>query len=111
MGVELAFVTSTIEQDLQRALDAGAEEYVSLATKGWGNSNFPISGEVNLSLNKAKNAGDAARRRGFLTQVRGEMTSMKRGSYCFSIPKPWGQRVAYVRDCNGALVELCTPMG
>jgi catechol 2,3-dioxygenase-like lactoylglutathione lyase family enzyme len=24
---------------------------------------------------------------------------------------PWGQTVAYVRDLNGALVELCTPMG
>lgn len=25
--------------------------------------------------------------------------------------KPWGQTVAYVRDLNGFLVELCTPMG
>ena len=25
--------------------------------------------------------------------------------------KPWGQVVAYVRDLNGVLVELCTPMG
>ncbi len=25
--------------------------------------------------------------------------------------KPWGQTVAYVRECNGFLVELCTPMG
>jgi uncharacterized glyoxalase superfamily protein PhnB len=24
--------------------------------------------------------------------------------------KPWGQTVAYVRDLDGALVELCTPM-
>ena len=24
--------------------------------------------------------------------------------------KPWGQRVAYVRDLNGCIVELCTPM-
>lgn len=24
--------------------------------------------------------------------------------------KPWGQEVAYVRDINGFLVELCTPM-
>lgn len=23
--------------------------------------------------------------------------------------KPWGQRVAYVRDVDGVLVELCTP--
>ena len=25
--------------------------------------------------------------------------------------KPWGQRVAYVRDLNGCLLELCTPIG
>ena len=25
--------------------------------------------------------------------------------------KPWGQIVAYVRDMNGILVELCSPMG
>jgi uncharacterized glyoxalase superfamily protein PhnB len=25
--------------------------------------------------------------------------------------KPWGQRVAYVRDLNGVLVELCSPIG
>lgn len=24
--------------------------------------------------------------------------------------KPWGQKVAYVRDLDGNLVELCTPM-
>ena len=24
--------------------------------------------------------------------------------------KPWGQRVSYVRDLNGFLVEICTPM-
>ncbi len=24
---------------------------------------------------------------------------------------PWGQTIAYVRDLNGFLVELCTPMG
>lgn len=26
------------------------------------------------------------------------------------IQKPWGQLVAYVRDCNGTLVEICSPM-
>ncbi len=24
--------------------------------------------------------------------------------------KPWGQRVGYVRDLNGFLIEVCTPM-
>jgi catechol 2,3-dioxygenase-like lactoylglutathione lyase family enzyme len=25
--------------------------------------------------------------------------------------KPWGQTVAHVRDLNGVLIEICTPMG
>jgi lactoylglutathione lyase len=24
--------------------------------------------------------------------------------------KPWGQVVSYVRDCNGFLIEICSPM-
>ena len=24
--------------------------------------------------------------------------------------KPWGQTVAYVKDCNGILVEICSPI-
>ena len=38
--------------------------------------------------------------------------SVKAGAIPVSEPatKPWGQTVAYVRDLNGFLVELCTPM-
>lgn len=34
------------------------------------------------------------------------------GAVAVSTPKlkPWGQTVAYVRDLNGNLVELCTPI-
>ncbi|MBL8670883.1 MAG: VOC family protein, partial [Alphaproteobacteria bacterium] len=34
------------------------------------------------------------------------------GAWTVAAPtsKPWGQTVAYVRDGNGFLVELCTPM-
>ena len=27
------------------------------------------------------------------------------------IKKPWGQLVAYVRDINGILIEICSPIG
>ena len=27
-----------------------------------------------------------------------------------AMTKPWGQTVAYVKDCNGFLVEICTPV-
>ena len=38
--------------------------------------------------------------------------AVKAGAAPVSEPatKPWGQTVAYVRDHNGFLVELCTPM-
>jgi lactoylglutathione lyase len=38
--------------------------------------------------------------------------AVKAGAASVSEPatKPWGQTVAYVRDLNGFLVELCTPM-
>jgi lactoylglutathione lyase len=39
--------------------------------------------------------------------------AVKAGAVAVSPPKrkPWGQVVSYVRDCNGFLVELCSPMG
>src|SRR3954466_15154116 len=38
--------------------------------------------------------------------------AVKSGAASVSAPevKPWGQTVAYVRDDNGFLVELCSPM-
>ena len=32
-------------------------------------------------------------------------------SVCKPTKKPWGQVISYVRDCNGFLVEICSPMG
>jgi lactoylglutathione lyase len=38
--------------------------------------------------------------------------AVKNGAIPVSRPtkKPWGQVVSYVRDCNGFLVEICSPM-
>jgi len=38
--------------------------------------------------------------------------AVKAGAKAVSKPieKPWGQMVSYVRDCNGFLVEICSPM-
>lgn len=38
--------------------------------------------------------------------------AVKAGATPVSKPKkkPWGQTVSYVRDCNGLLVEICSPM-
>ena len=39
-------------------------------------------------------------------------TALAAGATALVAPlrKPWGQTVAYVRDMNGVIVELCTPM-
>ena len=29
---------------------------------------------------------------------------------CRPSKKPWGQTISYVRDCNGFLVEICSPV-
>ena len=40
-------------------------------------------------------------------------TAIKAGATLVENPKtkPWGQIVAYVRDIDGFLIEICTPMG
>lgn len=40
-------------------------------------------------------------------------TAVSAGAISVSLPKtkPWGQIVSYVRDCNGFLIEICSPMG
>jgi predicted enzyme related to lactoylglutathione lyase len=39
-------------------------------------------------------------------------TAVSAGATSVSKPKtkPWGQVVSYVRDCNGFLVEICSPI-
>ncbi len=55
-GMEMAMLTENIDEDFQRALDAGA-----------------------VLLEPVKQ-------------------------------KPWGQRVGYLKDLNGVLIEICTPV-
>lgn len=40
-------------------------------------------------------------------------TAIANGAVSASEPeeKPWGQTVSYVRDINGVLVEICSPIG
>jgi len=39
--------------------------------------------------------------------------ALQQGAMAVSPPaaKPWGQVVAYVRDCNGCVVEIASPIG
>lgn len=56
LGMEMAFVTENIETDFRKAIEAGAEKYIEI------------------------------------------------------VEKPWGQKVGYLRDPNGILLEICTPI-
>ena len=56
MGMEMAFVTEEIEENFQKAIDAGAILFEKI------------------------------------------------------VQKPWGQKVGYLRDLNGILIEICTPV-
>ncbi|MEM6642408.1 MAG: VOC family protein [Bacteroidota bacterium] len=56
IGMEMAFITKDIENDFQKALEAGA-----------------------IKCEDVKE-------------------------------KPWGQKVGYVKDINGILIEICTPI-
>lgn len=55
-GMEMAFVTENIDADFRKAIESGAQEYVAIQEK------------------------------------------------------PWGQKVGYLLDPNGILIEICTPV-
>jgi lactoylglutathione lyase len=60
-------------------------------------SNKPFGIEIGFTTNDVQATVDAA---------------INAGAVLAAAPKtkPWGQRVAYVRDINGFLVEICSPM-
>ena len=60
--------------------------------------NQPFAFEIGLVTNDVENAFKKA---------------VSAGAEPVSAPtkKPWGQVVSYVRDCNGFLVEICSPVG
>ncbi len=51
---------------------------------------------------------------GFVTETVNEVieTAKKSGATILEAPKqkPWGQTVAYLRDIDGFLIEICTPV-
>ncbi len=61
-------------------------------------ANAPAGIEVGLVCDDVSAAYQVALRSGAAAQLA-------------PVQKPWGQTVAYVRDLNGCLVELCSPMG
>jgi predicted enzyme related to lactoylglutathione lyase len=76
----------------ERAL---ATEHVGMEPQKNGPAPFPL--EIAFTTKDVASAYDAA---------------IKAGCVSVAAPsqKPWGQTISYVRDCNGFLVEICSPM-
>lgn len=81
----LAFTSKALAKD--NGLDFGQLEKTM----------FPAPFEIALVTEKVEDA--------FKTAVNNGATDLKK-----PVQKPWGQLVGYVKDCNGFLVEICSPL-
>jgi len=83
---------STTLSFAERAL---ATEHLGVEPKKGDTVPFPF--EIAFTTKDVPSAYDAA---------------IQAGCVSISAPsqKPWGQTVSYVRDCNGFLVEICSPI-
>ncbi|NRD18434.1 VOC family protein [Winogradskyella eckloniae] len=85
------------------------ETTIAFAANELGQSNFK-NGFEKLDLNKKPNGIEMA----FTTKhIEDDFArAIKAGAIQYEpiIEKPWGQKVGYLRDINGFLIEICTPI-
>ena len=85
------------------------ETTIAFASNSLGNSNFE-KGFKELSINGKPNGVEMA----FTTEnIKDDFAkAIKAGAieYEAIIEKPWKQKVGYLRDINGFLIEVCTPI-
>ncbi|MGB0981746.1 MAG: VOC family protein [Winogradskyella sp.] len=85
------------------------ETTIAFASNNLGHSNFK-KGFQKLSLSNIPTGVEMA----FTTQT--IETDFKKAIACGAVEyepitqKPWGQKVGYLRDVNGFLIEICTPI-
>lgn len=85
------------------------ETTIAFASNALGESNFK-KGFEKLGLHKKPNGIEMA----FTTET--IETDFKKAlnagalEYDPIVEKPWGQKVGYLRDINGFLIEICTPI-
>lgn len=82
----------------QTALAFASEAILSHSFRKNRMNNEPAGFEVSLVTENVNQAYDHAIKAGAVEVMQPET-------------KPWGQVVSYVRDNNGCLVEICSPMG
>ena len=82
---------------------------IAFASNTLGDSNFK-KGFKKLNLNKDPNGIEMA----FTTEnIEANFNrALTQGAIEYEpvIEKPWGQKVGYLRDINGFLIEICTPI-
>ena len=85
------------------------ETTIAFASNALGNSNFR-KGFKKLSLNEKPNGIEMA----FITEnIEIDFKkAIDEGAIQYEpiVQKPWGQKVGYLRDINGFLIEICTPI-
>jgi lactoylglutathione lyase len=65
---------------------------------------------VRTSPNSAPLACEVALVTADVTALYAQALAAGATAFCEPAQKPWGQTVAYVRDLDGHLIELCSPM-
>ena len=104
-GFEKKFITP--ENDYGELISG--ETTIAFASNKLGNSNFK-KGFKKLALDKKPNGIEMA----FTTEnIEDDFhKAIKEGAIEYEpiIEKPWGQKVGYLRDINGFLIEICTPI-
>ncbi|WP_179318797.1 VOC family protein [Winogradskyella helgolandensis] len=104
-GFQKKFITP--EHDYGELISG--ETTIAFASNSLGNSNFKKSFKQ-LSINKKPNGVEMA----FTTEnIENDFNeAIKAGAIEYEpiIEKPWGQKVGYLRDINGFLIEICTPI-
>ena len=85
------------------------ETTIAFASNTLGQSNFK-QGFEKLSADRKPNGVEMA----FTTETIEEdfETAIKHGAIAYQpiVEKSWGQKVGYLRDLNGFLIEICTPI-
>lgn len=104
-GFQKKFITP--ENDYGELISG--ETTIAFASNALGNSNFK-KGFKKLSINNKPNGIEMA----FTTEtIEADFeTALKAGAIQYEpiVEKPWGQKVGYLRDINGFLIEICTPI-
>ncbi len=104
-GFEKKFITP--ENDYGELISG--ETTIAFASNSLGDSNFK-KGFEKLSIDRKPNGIEMA----FTTEnIEDDFeTALKAGAmeYEAITQKPWGQKVGYLRDLNGFLIEVCSPI-